>query len=132
MKKLSHITLVLLISLFTGSVAFASFPYTKETQDNRTETKTTILEETVNNTDTAKTNSRDLFDTLLTLVLAIFLGWLAAHRWYKHKPPFWNILFMICVWSGLGAVFLFNLPLLGTIGFIWWLIDLILILTGEF
>jgi|SRR5690554_1971366 len=129
MKKLSHITLVLLISLFTGSVAFASFPYTKE---QKTSTETQVLTETVIEKEAIQPFAGDFVELLITLVLWLFLGWIAAHRWYRKKSPFWNIVFIICFWGGIAGSVITGIPLLGTIGFIWWLIDLILILTGEF
>ena len=54
-------------------------------------------------------------ELIITLLLWFFLGGLAAHRWYAGKPAGWNILFIITL-GGLG---------------IWWVIDLINILTGN-
>lgn len=53
---------------------------------------------------------------IITLLLWFFLGGIAGHRWYAHKPTGWNILFILTL-GGLG---------------IWWLIDGINILTGNF
>ncbi len=53
---------------------------------------------------------------IIALVLALLLGWIAAHRWYAKKPAGWNILFII---TG------------GALG-IWWLVDVINILTDKF
>jgi len=53
---------------------------------------------------------------VVVILLALFLGWIAAHRWYAKKPAGWNILFII---TG------------GALG-IWWLVDLINILTDKF
>jgi TM2 domain-containing membrane protein YozV len=48
-------------------------------------------------------------------LLCFFLGWAGVHRFYVGKP-----------WSGLAQLFTFG-------GFgIWWLIDFIMILTGNF
>lgn len=53
---------------------------------------------------------------VILLLLWFFLGGLAAHRWYAKKPTGWNILFILTA-GGLG---------------IWWIIDMIHILQGEF
>ncbi|MDA3882514.1 MAG: hypothetical protein PF481_04480 [Bacteroidales bacterium] len=129
MKKLSRITLVLLISFFTGSVAFASFPYTKE---QKTSTETQVLTETVIEKDAIRTFAGDFVELLITLVLWLFLGWIAAHRWYRKKSTFWNIVFIICFWGGIAGSAILGLPFLGLIGAIWYIVDLIMILTGEF
>jgi hypothetical protein len=50
------------------------------------------------------------------LLLLLFLGGLAAHRWYKGKPAGWNILFILTA-GGCG---------------IWALVDLVNILTKKF
>ena len=55
-------------------------------------------------------------ELLITLALWFFLGGLAAHRWYAKKPVGWNILFIL-TGGGCG---------------IWWIVDLINILTGGF
>jgi hypothetical protein len=52
----------------------------------------------------------------ITLALWFFLGFFAAHRWYRGKPAGWNILYII-TFGGLG---------------IWALVDLVFILTGKF
>ena len=49
-------------------------------------------------------------------VLLLFLGWLAAHRWYHNKPAIWNLLFIVTL-GGFG---------------LWYLVDLINILTYNF
>lgn len=54
-------------------------------------------------------------DWLVTLLLAIFLGYLGVHRFYVGKV-------------GTGLLELFTLGGCG----IWWLIDVILIATGSF
>ena len=55
-------------------------------------------------------------DIILTLILLLFLGWLAAHRWYHNKPAIWNLLFIVTL-GGFG---------------LWYLVDLINILTYNF
>ena len=55
-------------------------------------------------------------DMIFTLILFVFLGWLAAHRWYHNKPAIWNLLFIVTL-GGFG---------------LWYLVDLINILTYNF
>ncbi|MDA3882513.1 MAG: TM2 domain-containing protein [Bacteroidales bacterium] len=133
MKKLSRITLVLLISFFTGSVAFASFPYTSVVNNENSNTvtveETTIQKEEINSPYSSQSMDED---TIITLILAVFLGWIAAHRWYKNKPLEWNILYLICVLGPIIFGSILGFPLLGLIGFIWWAVDVIHIVTGEF
>jgi len=62
----------------------------------------------------AASNENDVF--IITVLLWLFLGGLAGHRWYKHKPVGWNILFILTL-GGLG---------------IWWLVDGINILSDNF
>ncbi len=52
---------------------------------------------------------------LACLLLLLFVGWLGAHRFYVRKV-------------GTGLLFILTFGGLG----IWWLIDLILIVTGAF
>ncbi len=53
---------------------------------------------------------------LVSILLWLFLGGFAAHRWYLGSPIGWNILFIL-TFGGLG---------------IWWIIDGIDILTGNY
>lgn len=55
-------------------------------------------------------------DQLIALLLWFFLGGLAGHRWYLGSPVGWNILFILTL-GGLG---------------IWWIIDGIDIITGNY
>ncbi len=55
-------------------------------------------------------------EKIILLLLWLFLGGLAAHRWYAKKPAGWNILFILTL-GGLG---------------IWAIVDLINILTDNF
>ena len=52
----------------------------------------------------------------VALLLWIFLGGFAAHRWYLGSPIGWNILFILT----LGGLF------------VWAVIDLIDIITGDY
>lgn len=56
------------------------------------------------------------YDKTIALILCIFLGGLAAHRWYAGKPVGLSILFILTA-GGCG---------------VWWIIDLINILTDNF
>lgn len=56
------------------------------------------------------------YNKWIAVVLLVFLGFVAAHRWYAKKPAGWNILFILTL-GGLG---------------IWALVDLINILTDNF
>ncbi len=51
----------------------------------------------------------------IALILGVFLGGLAGHKWYLGNPWYINVLFIITL-GGLG---------------IWWLIDMIRIITGD-
>ncbi|WP_317173264.1 TM2 domain-containing protein [Aestuariibaculum sediminum] len=53
---------------------------------------------------------------VIGILLWFFLGMLAGHRWYYGKPILWNIVFILTA-GGLG---------------VWWIIDLINMITGRF
>lgn len=127
MKKLQKFTLLLLVNVLIGGVAFAAFPVKQsfENQNNVEVTSQVIDTQAVEtiNTDavvsqlektTAPTAADD--DLLITILLWFFLGGFAAHRWYKRKPIGWNILFILTA-GGCG---------------VWAIVDLINILTGNF
>jgi len=52
----------------------------------------------------------------IALILGVFLGFLAGHKWYLGNPWYINVLFIITA-GGLG---------------VWWLIDMIRIITGDY
>lgn len=127
MKKLQKFTLLLLVNVLIGGVAFAAFPVKQsfENQNNVEVTSQVIDTQAVEtiNTDavvsqlektTAPTAADD--NLLITILLWFFLGGFAAHRWYKRKPIGWNILFILTA-GGCG---------------VWAIVDLINILTGNF
>jgi hypothetical protein len=62
------------------------------------------------------TDFNSLDEKWVLVLLWLFVGYLAAHRWYAGKPAGYNILFILTL-GGCG---------------IWSLIDLINILTGKF
>jgi len=118
------------IFLFFGSSVFASFPV--KTVDNKTSDKTeaSINKITFNQESEPKINSTQSSeldktisesaksdnDMLILVLLWVFLGGLAVHRFYARKPWGWNFLFII---TGGGLL-------------IWAIIDLINILRGNF
>ncbi len=139
MKNL--VFLFLLVFLFTGNT-FASFPVKEiektekivsnsQSDKQLLEKKTDIKEaKIVEKSEVAKivkklkkaspndiTNTNeDGIDTIILLLLLVFLGALAGHRWYAGKPVLANILFIL---TGGGLL-------------IWWIIDLFRILGGNF
>ena len=52
----------------------------------------------------------------IALLLGLFLGGLAGHKWYLGNPWYINLLFIITL-GGFG---------------IWWIIDMIRIITGDY
>lgn len=102
--------LSLLVVLLSYSTSYASFPV------KRTVTKTEITNNSYEETYTAAAATVAEKDLVVGVLLWFFLGGLAGHRWYYGKPVGWNILFIVTL-GGLG---------------IWWIIDLINMLSGNF
>jgi len=127
MKK---IILSLSIAAFLiSSVTYASFPVKKEEvkietlsnskEENpvsKTENSITKLSKKADKKAAAPSAPAMDEEFLITLLLFLFLGALAAHRWYKGKPAGWNILFILTA-GGCG---------------VWAIIDLINIITKKF
>lgn len=97
------------------SNSYASFPVKRAA--------TTVTENTIEVEDTQ--SSEEMYSPAaaagqksqgIALLLWFFLGGLAGHRWYLGSPWYWNILFILTL-GGLG---------------IWWIVDLIDILTGNY
>lgn len=128
---------ILGLALVTSSMVFASFPvYTSQegkvtTENSQVSAKADSSSTTSVNTnasvqrnDNSQTNdstsispvAKGGYDKWIAVALWFFLGAFAAHRWYAGKPALYNILFIITL-GGLG---------------IWWIIDLINILTDKF
>lgn len=57
-----------------------------------------------------------LTELIILVLLWVFLGWIAGHRWYARKPIIWNLIYILTL-GGFG---------------IWAIVDLIFILTGNF
>ncbi|UMB53878.1 TM2 domain-containing protein [Lutibacter sp. A64] len=52
----------------------------------------------------------------IALLLGVFLGGLAGHKWYLGNPWYINVLFIVTL-GGFG---------------VWWVIDMIRIITGDY
>ena len=116
--------------LFIASVATASFPVKKVNNVNVASEQVVITKsnldskvqaqfKSVSKTDKVNANTPSKGgdnEKLITILLWVFLGGVAAHRWYKKKPVGWNILFIL-TGGGCG---------------IWAIIDLINIIKGDF
>lgn len=128
---------ILGLALVMSSMVFASFPvYTSQegkvtTENTQVNTKANSSTSTSVNTNASVQKNFDSrtndstsitpaakagYDKWIAVALWFFLGAFAAHRWYAGKPVLYNILFIITL-GGLG---------------IWWIIDLINILTDKF
>lgn len=96
---------------FSVTASYASFPVVK----SEATTTTVSVDEQANITMTSPAAAAG--KTMTTaLLLWIFLGGFAAHRWYLGSPVGWNILFIVTL-GGLG---------------IWWIIDGIDIITEKY
>ncbi len=94
-----------------GQLSFASFPV------ERTNTTTTEIAMVDSAAETLTSPAAVAMDRQLTaILLLLFLGIVAAHRWYLGSPIGWNILYILTL-GGLG---------------IWALIDLIDLITGNY
>ena len=104
----------LLISLFSFTSVFASFPVVKTTTQS---TNVTVNSSEVDTEETLTSPAAvGNYNKWIAVALWFFLGGFAAHRWYAGKPIGWNILFIVTL-GGLG---------------IWAIVDLINILTDNF
>lgn len=111
----SKFILSLLVLLMAVTASYASFPVQRTATANTT-VSTTIdtVDEEVTLESPAATAASD--DFLVAVLLWLFLGGFAAHRWFLGSPIGWNILFILTL-GGLG---------------IWWIIDGIDILTRRY
>jgi len=130
MKQTSKLAAIFLASfLFIGTFLFGSFPV--KTKNNQIVTNEKVVINKTNVEEKVQTQVQTLVkkaennkvslpsnddDKLITILLLVLLGGLAAHRWYKKKPIGWNILFIL-TGGGCG---------------VWAIIDLINIITDKF
>ena len=132
MKTSLRVLMVLAILLILPvKSTFASFPVKQDNKEVKASEKVAITKDNYkqkveeqfsestsnvsdNKTKPAKDGGSD--DKLILILLWLFLGIFAAHRWYKGKPVGWNILFILTV-GGCG---------------VWAIIDLINIITDKF
>ena len=97
--------------LFVFATASASFPV-KRTAKTTADTEITVEDAELSSPAAAAM----AYNKWAALALWFFLGGLAAHRWYAGKPVGWNILFILTL-GGLA---------------IWWIVDLVNILSDNF
>jgi len=127
MKKLFTLLSISLL-LISGSV-FASFPVQEDMQNENLVTSNVEIDnnlalelekseiKNVLKKEYLKSAPKKGGKSKTTLILLwVFLGGFAAHRWYAGKPVGWNILFILTA-GGCG---------------IWAIIDLIKIITDDF
>lgn len=108
----TKIILSLFAMIMAVSSSYASFPVTR-TVTTTTTISSDVQEEVVLTSPAAAADSNTF---IIAVLLWLFLGWLAGHRWYLGSPLGWNILFILT---------------LGGVG-IWWIIDGIDILTKKY
>ena len=107
--------LAILLCLGAYTTSYASFPVERAVVEKTTESlsNSNADDATTYVSPAASTADKDL---AVGIILWFFLGWAAGHRWYYGKPVGWNILFIVTL-GGLG---------------IWWVIDLVNMITGNF
>ena len=99
--------------LLVTSFSYASFPVKRvasienSTQINKTSTTEVLVSPAAAGSEKSQG---------IALLLGLFLGGLAGHKWYLGNPWYINVLFIITL-GGLG---------------IWWVIDMIRIITGDY
>jgi len=103
---------MIVVMIMSTTLSYASFPV-KRVQVNQTtvnaDTETTSI--LVSPAAASGQKSQGV-----ALLLWLFLGGLAAHRWYLGSPWYWNILFILTA-GGL---------------LVWAIVDLIGIITGDY
>tara|TARA_R110001632_G_scaffold63280_6_gene151308 strand:+ start:2832 stop:3203 length:372 start_codon:yes stop_codon:yes gene_type:complete len=101
------------LMLFSVNTMLAGFPVTR-TATAVTNVETVSLDTEVDSTLTSPAAATQKSQGV-ALLLWLFLGGFAAHRWYLGSPIGWNILYIVT----LGGLF------------VWAVIDLIDIITGD-
>jgi len=107
--------LAFLLCIGAYTTSYASFPVERVVTESTNVTSPTTNVEMTTTLISPAASSGDK-SLLVGILLWFFLGWAAGHRWYYGKPVLWNIIFIL-TGGGLG---------------IWWIIDLINMLTGNF
>ena len=107
------IILSIVALLFVTSVSYASFPVKRaSTNQNSIQlNQTDTVEVLVSPAAVGSEKSQGI-----ALLLGVFLGGLAGHKWYLGNPWYINVLFIITL-GGFG---------------IWWIIDMVRIITGDY
>jgi len=106
--------LVILLFLGTYATSYASFPV-ERAKVNETTVSNSISKANGTTTYVSPAASGDK-DLTVGILLWLFLGWAAGHRWYYGKPVGWNILFILTAGGFL----------------VWWIVDLINMIDGNF
>jgi len=107
------IILSMVFLLLITSFSYASFPV------KRVSTVTYSADEDISNESVVLVSPAAFGSEKsqgIALLLGIFLGGLAGHKWYLGNPWYINVLFILTL-GGLG---------------IWWIIDMIRIITGDY
>ena len=135
MKYLNKVQILLVVSLLLiGNSFYASFPINSNVvnqqngtsevaasevvdSDVRPGKKKSKIKSAIDNILNSPASAAGLSAMLILLLLWFFLGWpFAAHRWFAGRSIGWTILFIL-TFGGLG---------------LWLLVDLVLILMGNF
>lgn len=104
-----RILLLFLGLLLAAPASFASFPVPRPAT-------TTVSADMVEEVPLSSPAAQGAKSQGVALILWIFLGFLAGHRWYLGSPWYWNLLYIVT----LGGAF------------VWAIIDLIDIITGKY
>ncbi|MUP45334.1 TM2 domain-containing protein [Gramella sp. BOM4] len=108
--------LKLFLSVFLFALAFTSSYASFPVQRTQAVTETAIVETEVDEELFSPAAFAGEKSQGVALLLLLFAGIVAAHRWYLGSPWYWNVLYILTL-GGLG---------------IWALIDLIGIITGSY
>lgn len=105
------IILTLIAFLLVTGFSYASFPVKRVAKENVVK-----VNYSESNTVLVSPASSSSKSQGIALLLGVFLGGLAGHKWYLGNPWYINVLFIITL-GGFG---------------VWWLIDMIRIITGDY
>lgn len=102
--------------LLVTNFSFASFPVERVSTTPQSEVVSSSTNNDEDNTMLVSPAASGEKSQGVALLLWIFLGGFAAHRWYLGSPWYWNVLFIIT----LGGLL------------VWAIIDLVGIITGNY